>query len=586
MKNHELGMYIDAVLAKVELDFYKDYATNIWVTVTSDSCTDTMLVLSEEFSRNIQQIIHEEYKLGITAYEAQSISSTLHTTLKKNNKLEVRAMFKRVGINSIGDYYYKLNESNFVKYSKSGVEVVHESNVMFKPIALVNQPLPKFQKEKEDSLYFVREFLNLSLEQQLIVYTYILYTFVAIGSKNQTIPILIFSGEVSSGKTTALQLLREFLSPEATTFENITTDDSLVLLSSNSHLTVFDNVGVLKPSIENTLVSITENAVRTQMVKFKDNTPNYVQLDSILMLSVNEEFESNTRLLDRSILVTLESIKSIKSMSALMGELREKKPLLLGSLFTMLPKVLEMFNEITDFEYNSRFSDFVKFGTCVAECLSEEYDEEFDFLETFSNLMQQKNDSKIKSNDLINALVMYIESEDVFEGTADALNKVLQEFAEDMGLDYKGYASNVLTRNLNSKISVLKEANIEIEYSRGVERIIRITKIELEEEKEVNDMKMDVFVVPQFYYGCMGCENFDFNDGESCYQCAVIDENEDVCEEIDGFVEEWEDEPVIFEGFNFEDNFYNDGCDILVEDVSYSSTKTKKNRVFNTRKSH
>lgn len=590
MSNYELNRQMEFVLDKEQFDFFKDKVGSQWVTVSTEQNTETMLVLSDEFSRYLQHTLFSDYGQRLKLNDLQNFLDLLHTELKHYRKLESKEVTKRVGVSKSAEFVYKLDDVNFVKYSEKKVEIVRESEVKFKPIKLKAQTLPKLENNGANCFEWLAQFFNCSLEQQVILLAYILYSFVNVGKANQAeIPILIFCGDVNSGKTTALKVLRAIISPEATSTELITNEDNLALLSSNSFLTIIDDCKSLKPVMQDTIFKIIENGTKTIPAKYKDNEPVHIELGSILVLAgYEEEILKNVRVLERGLVLKLQTLETAKSIDVVMDILNKQKADILGSLFNFLPNVLEKFNSNKK-NYNTRFGNFLKFGVAVADCLKNEYEIETDFIECYNNLINEQKSHKLKADEVLNVLVEYIMEETCFNGTATNLNLELTKFASENCLDYKGYEANILSRKINSNLSLLKEFNIEVEYNKGEERIINICTVEAENVKAFDGDDSDAYVVPQYYSGCAGCENFDFNDGESCLLCSVIDEFEiesQTVVEVEEETENWELETMIFSGFDFENDFCDDyDGDILdeVEEeyVGFSSTKTKKNRVFN-----
>lgn len=405
-----------------------------------------------------------------------------YETIKAQIKLcnDYRAVIQRVHSDSEGIYYVIGNQ--IVKITESDASIIKKGQVNFfieNDQNSVMQSIPALNTPPNELPKLLGVFFNLSSEQEVLLFTYIISCFVP----HINHPVLFLHGAQGSAKSTALRMIKRLVDPnKKDLFAMPQKEDDLYTILGNNYFVPLDNIGRITQRFSDLLCQAATDGTVSKRKLYTDNAETIINLRSIVAISGVEMSITRSDLLDRSITVMLDRIPESERKTE--GEIWESfellEPQMLGAIFNTLSKALYLVKR-RRLEKQFRMADFALWGYCIAEAL---YDGGGKiFLHAYRENIRLSAANLIAANPLVYSLDLLMQEQTEWKGTPTDLLHTLQQLYMQNCIDNKfpyGFPTNaiLLSKKISLIISDLKSLNIEVEIGRGKARYIIIRKVE------------------------------------------------------------------------------------------------------------
>ena len=445
-----------------EMDLFQTPENLPYADVIVDGCRRTYQIGSEGFSRWLRKRYFDE-----TGYAPNAESwSVAIESLKAQAEFsgQTREVFVRVGAHE-GAIYLDLGNENFevVEIRDSGWRLTTKPSVRFRrPDEMFAIPSPS----EEGDVNLLRKYLNLKTESDFILVKAWLQ---AVLRGRGPYPNLIISGDFGGGKSTASEVLKSLVDPEhALSCRPPKNGDNLFKIAQDRQLLVFDNLSKLSNDLSDAfcLLLNEEGGYLSEGGKQK-----FFKASRPVIINSMEDLISRHDLADRSIFIGLERISDDKRMGTkeFWESFERDRPKILGGL---LDEVVEGLRNIDEIRLPKlpRLADFVLWGS-ACECASDSQVMVQSALE--SNRISLVEDI-VQSEPVANAVLLFMEEREVWEGPASELLEELLKVTDDR----KNFSkqSNDLSRRLKLAKVFLGELGIEINFLKGRNKLISIRK--------------------------------------------------------------------------------------------------------------
>lgn len=297
-------------------------------------------------------------------------------------------------------------------------------------------------------------------------------------------PVLVINGSQGAGKSTPMRMLKDLADPsQLVSAGKITGEKELARLANRHSLLFFDNLSFLEKDNSDVLCRLITGDGFSKRRLYSDDDEVIYNYKRPIMLNGINNFITQADLLDRALILNVERISEDKRLTEveLWGKFEKEKPLILGAMFTVLSKAMQIFPE-TPTSGLPRMADFGRWGCAIYSAINDKPFTEFQ--EILSGNKERQIEESIES-DPVAIVAKFLASElvrveftayDFFEGVVHHLHNTPRDILHaDEHTHWPKDASQVGKR-LRRAEGMLKEAKIEISYSvKNNERLIRLT---------------------------------------------------------------------------------------------------------------
>jgi hypothetical protein len=352
--------------------------------------------------------------------------------------------------------------------------MINKPPIIFRRLAHQNKQV---WPVKESNIDLLSGYVNLSNDAERLLFT--VYT-VAAFIPGFPHPLLILHGQQGAGKSTPMRLLKKLIDPsQISGLPAPRNNEAFVQLAYHHAFLFFDNLSTLPTWFSDSLARASTGDSFSKRMLFTDDDDVFYVVQRPMALNGISQVITKPDLLDRSILLKLERIDQDKRRpeKVFWEEFEEDKPIILGSIFDTLGKAMAIYPNI-DLEKSPRMADFAKWGCAIAEAIGSTKEA---FLAAYNSNIDRQNDEAIYASSVAQAILMFMDEQDEWEGTpADLLVKLEKiAFAKQLDRDYSWPKGPVwLTRRLNEVQTNLASKGINVSHSTtATSRIIKLTKI-------------------------------------------------------------------------------------------------------------
>ena len=276
----------------------------------------------------------------------------------------------------------------------------------------------------------------------------------------------IFYGEKGAAKSTACKLLKRVIDPsELDTLTMPKNLDNMIVNLSKHWFLPFDNVSSISDDISDILCrAITGDGIQKRKL-YSDNDDCIYKFQKCIALNGINNVATKPDLLDRAILIELSRIKeeNRKELTALENEFEKDLPFILGGIFNVLSKAMNIYENIS-LDKLPRMADFCRWGYAIGEALGNFGNQ---FLEEYKNNINSQNIEVLNSDTVADLIIKFMNTK---VNSAEWEGKVSELYSELLKLkdcEYSGFKSfdfpkqpNVLSRRLNGIKSNLETVGI------------------------------------------------------------------------------------------------------------------------------
>lgn len=362
-----------------------------------------------------------------------------------------------------GCLYYDLCRDDWllVKVTPSGWSLSNKTPILFRRFSN-HKPEQVIPSNRGDAKK-VYNYILIKESQRFLFLVWLVSCFIE-GIEH---PISNFHGSQGSSKSTLSRMVKAIVDPsvlEVVSFPKAITE--MVQQLSHHWLLCYDNIGNLTDWQSDALCRAVTGDGFSKRKLYTDDEDIIYSFHRCLCLNGINVPSVKADLLDRSILFELDRIpkESMKEKSVLWSEFKNDLPIILGGIFDVLSKAMDIYPTI---QLNGlyRMSDFTRWGCAIAEAI--QLGGSAEFLKQYGENIETQNEEAISGNPVALAIQHLINQDLMYEGLVKNLHKELKKVAFRNGLDTrsKEWPKNekALGRRLVTAKANLEQAGIRIE---------------------------------------------------------------------------------------------------------------------------
>ena len=365
-----------------------------------------------------------------------------------------------------GEIYYDLTDEEWrqIKITKDGWHIIrsNDSKLLF---TRFNQT-PQLEPDRDYSSDIFDKYLNLmnisDPQHRLLLKIMTICSFVP----DIPHPICIPYGEQGSCKSTFCEFQKRLIDPSRINLLTVPKDKSeFVQQLYHNYLVAYDNVSYLHPWFSDEVCKAVTGIGNSKRRLYSDDEDVIVNYKRCVTINGINNNLTEPDALDRSVLIELERIKntSRKEQSRVEIEFEELRPKLLGFIFDILVKTLQIKSELK-LSHLPRMADFAVWGEAIARAMNYM---PMEFIDAYNKNIGRQNIEAIESNQLAQAIVKFVfgwyEEEkhacwiSPTSKVLDNLNRLAQTYNIDTTSKEWPKAPNSLTKRLRPLLPNLRE---------------------------------------------------------------------------------------------------------------------------------
>jgi len=398
----ELYVFAERLIKKVVVS--KEDGTIVNGLIENNNHFETIQIPSSGATHWLSKLFYDEYKtIASDDSYKQALNQIKSQALYNDTPKEM--VYNRIAFVD-GVIYYDLASPKWeiVKITKDKISIINldESTPFFKRTQHQAQQVYPILDSDRDALTEFESLLHIPDNLKLLFKTHVIANFL----EGITTPIMLLVAEAGALKTTISSSVKRTVDPSGFNKDSNTSNfpkdmDSLNINVYNKFLSAFDNLSYISQEIADELCRITTG---TQYSKRKL----YFDIDEILLtfkrklilagvaLSIEQ-----TDLIQRTISYPLKEISDSERITdeSFDNQFTEMLPYLLGQIFKILQKSLELQPEIHDeITQPERMADFTIWGETFARVMK--YPKN-DFVKDYSKNMKNVYDEMMDSHAII-----------------------------------------------------------------------------------------------------------------------------------------------------------------------------------------
>jgi hypothetical protein len=437
-----------------------------WVDFYVEGNQQTARLRSKRFRDFLAQALWQREKRSINSEAWSEAVGTLEGLARF--KGPEREVFLRVGKNE-NCIYLDLGTDDWqiVRVSPNGWEVIPYSECpvrFYRPDCQSSLPTPT----REGCLDDLWRLLNVRESDRPLVLGWILSTMTPDGSK----PILVFSGEKGSGKSSAATLLKRLTDPtNVDMFGGVEEQRQFAVAAANRWVLCFDNLTHLSTEQQNLLCRASTGGGFTYRALYTDLDEVSVKYRRPQILTGVDLVPTRSDILERCLIVRLERIpeKNRLSERKLESLISSLLPGIYGSLLDLMATALRNLPTI-ELDELPRMGDF--YELCIAAGIP-------DFVETYSSNIEIGNQAAVEANPIADGIVCLLDAhKGSWHGTATELIRGLQELDPTNKLFQKLSASSIGKKLGSSLKTDLEAVGVKVDHGRtGSQRYLTLRRV-------------------------------------------------------------------------------------------------------------
>ncbi len=494
------------IATDVSKEFFNDQYESPYAALMINGRVEILCMNKKRFKSFLGGTFYEETE---TVPKPESITSAINVLkYKAEFKGGKRTLYERVANDGNDTILYDLTNPKWEVIKAIPSDWTIESNppIVFRRH---NNEQPQVYPEKKYRTGVFDEFMDLlnikGDDNKLLMKCYIVTLFIPGIQK----PILMLHGEQGAAKSTLQEIIKALVDPRAVaTLSFPNKPEEMVQQLSHNYIAYYDNISQIREWISNILCRAVTGSGFSKRQLYTDDDIIYNYKRAIGFNGINLA-ATKADLLDRGLIISLDRLteQQQRNISEIWKRFHEIKPKVLGYIFDVLVKVLDMNkNNPVKLGKLPRMAEFAINGETVSRCMGNKdgmFTDAFknnrklqatQILETspvsmiLNEFMEETIEDKKRGYDTIDIRKhMVLEETDkyVWSGPAAELLTQLSIRALNMGVSIKSKlwpgAPHILSRRLAEVRATLREIGIEIEFLKDVginkTRQIKVSKV-------------------------------------------------------------------------------------------------------------
>ena len=383
--------------------------------------------------------------------------------------------------------YYDLTDKMWqaVRISQYGWNIEKSTDVPILFRRHSNQ-LPQVAPSRKYPIDIFDQFMNLinvkDGNNRLLLKCYIISLFIPEIPK----PVLMLHGEQGSAKSTLQELIKRVVDPSSIANLTFPRDvNELVQQLSHNYIAYYDNVSIIRDWISDQICRAVTGLGFSKRELWTNDDDIIYNFRRCLGFNGINLAATKADLLDRGLIIQLERIpkENRRKIQEIWDELDKIKPCLLGYIFDVIVKVLEVKNNGgISIDSRSRMADFEEYAEITSRCIGHK---PYDFINAYYNNQQLQTDAVVEGSPVATAIIKLLDKPNYNEngwcGTATDLLSELESYALEFKINTKSKfwvkSANSLSHRLNQIRTNMRDLDIEITYTKDVKTRVKIWKI-------------------------------------------------------------------------------------------------------------
>jgi hypothetical protein len=280
-------------------------------------------------------------------------------------------------------------------------------------------------------------------------------------------PILLPYGEKGSAKSTLQKKIKMLIDPSPLDLFSIYNDKTQFIQQlAHNYLCFYDNVKREPAWLSDEVCRAVSGGAFSKRKNYTDDDDIPYKYKKILSFSGINIIFSEPDALDRSIKIELERIEDEENIpdTKIEEELKQQIPALLGYIFDVVTKALEIKNSVK-LKRLPRMADFAEWGEAIARALGYK---PLEFLNAYFENIGEQNIEIVEANPLADAISKFIDYEMTsWISSPQTFINHLKDFADKNNIDSSKFPKNpqVISRKLNKIKSNLREFFLNFNFS-------------------------------------------------------------------------------------------------------------------------
>jgi hypothetical protein len=377
----------------------------------------------------------EYFKAKKTILGDQSFSRALAILYAEGIDSESEKIYNRVAVVD-NTLYYDLGRPDWkvMRIDGNGVEMVemNENTPLFERRQNI-QPQVEFDNSDPKALDELSNLLRIPENRRHLFKVQL----VSLNLEPIPVPMMVFSGEQGSAKTTTSRAVKQIIDPAAggNAIAFPRSNEDLILNLSHRYLTTFDNVSLIDKVKSDTLCTAITGIGQAKRKLFHDQEEVILSYRRKIIINGIGITIERPDLLDRSIFYHLESPKPTERITE--EEFNERfsslLPKVLGNIASILKTTLATRHQIgSEIGKKSRMADFMVYGEAISRALGYERNS---FVNLLNDTMEQKAIETIENHPLVRAIEIIIGNQNHYEKTVQGFFDEIRNTAVENNLN-------------------------------------------------------------------------------------------------------------------------------------------------------
>jgi hypothetical protein len=410
-----------------------------WVDFSVNGNLQTARLRSKRFRDFLAQVLWEREERSINSEGWSEAVGTLEGLARFNGP--EREAFLRVGTHN-GDIYIDLGTDDWqiVRVGPNGWDIIPYAECpirFYRADCQLPLPIPT----RGGSLDDLWQLLNVRESDRPLVLGWILSTFTPDGSK----PILTFSGEKGSGKSSAATLLKRLTDPTKVSKASGVGDARTVASAAVGRWVLcFDNLTHLSPEQQDLLCCVSTGAGYSHRTLYSDLDETFLEFRRPQILTGVDLIPTRSDLLDRCLIVRLERIPEDERLTEEELETLTLSllPGIYGALLDLLVTALRNL-PTTKPARLPRMADFARLGLAAKIP---------NFMETYATNIEVGSQAAVEASPLAAGILALLDTcNGYWHGTTTELIRKLQEL-DPTSKDFQKLSARSVGRKLASSL--------------------------------------------------------------------------------------------------------------------------------------
>lgn len=250
------------------------------------------------------------------------------------------------------------------------------------------------------------------------------------------VPVMVFSGEQGSTKTTTSRAVKRIIDPSsggnAVAFPQANED--LIMTLSHRYLVTFDNVSFIDKNKSDTLCTAITGIGQPRRKLYSDEDEVIIAYKRKIIINGIGVTIERPDLLDRCIFYNLRSPTKTQRITEeeFNRNLTQLLPRVLGHIAVVIQQALKIYPQVSSEIVKERMADFEAYGEAISQVMGYP---KFSFVNLFERIAKQKKMEMTENHPLVKVIESIMKEITHYEATVNDFYNQIKEIASQNGLN-------------------------------------------------------------------------------------------------------------------------------------------------------